>query len=128
MRIRRIISIVTIIAAIPHIGFLIFFISVYHASFTHWMVIEKFFIGITSLIGGILLWSEGVWGHRLSIISWLIIIFASLSALYVGLFHTPNANSQIVLLTKEVIVSSIGTVILFFLVRDLIKSRAVLQR
>jgi len=125
MRIRRIIGLITIIAAIPHIGFMIFFILVYHASFTHWVVIEKLLIGITSILGGVLLWREGFWGHRLSIISWTLILFPSLSALYVGLFHTSNANAQIVLLTKDIVVSLIGTITLFILVRDLIKFRTV---
>jgi len=125
MRIRRIIGLITIIAAIPHIGFMIFFIYAYHASFTHWMLIEKFLIGITSILGGALLWREGVWGHRVSIISWILLLFASLSALYVGLFHTSNANAQIVLLTKDILISSIAMIILFILVRDLIKLRTV---
>ena len=125
MKSRRIIGLITIIAAIPHIGFMIFFIFVYHASFVHWMFIEKILIGITSIPGGVLLWRESMWGHRLSIISWILILFASLSALYVGLFHTSNVNAQIVLLTKDIIVSSIGTITLFILVRDLIKFRTV---
>lgn len=125
MKSRRIIGLITITAAIPHIGFMIFFIFANHASITHWIVIEKLLIGITSITGGVLLWREGVWGHRLSIISWTLILFASLSALYVGLFHTSNVNAQIVLLTKDIVVSLIGTITLFILVRDLIKLRIV---
>ena len=120
MTIRKIIGLITIAAAVPHIGFLFYFVFIYHASMVSWTVIEKILITFTCISGGALLWSGGIWGYRISIIAWILLLFVSFSSLYVTIFHTPIEEFQAVLLTRDAIISSFGCIILFILLRDLI--------
>lgn len=121
MRDTKIIGLITIVAAAPNIGFLVFFGFSDHPSFLSWMVIEKFLTAITCISGGALLWRGLIWGYRISIVAWTLIIFASFSNLYVALFHTPDRNLQLVILAKDIIIAALGGLILVILLRDLIK-------
>lgn len=123
MRDTKIIGLITIVAAAPNIGFLVFFGFSDHPSFLSWMVIEKFLTAITCISGGALLWRGLIWGYRISIVAWILIIFASCSSLYVALSQTPNQNLQLVILAKEFIIAALGGLILVILFRGLIKYR-----
>ena len=125
MRHRKITGIITVTAAIPNIGFMFLFIFLYHASFVHWMVIEKFLIGITCILGGFLLCRGDIWGYRFSIIGWILILWSSISSLYVAIFHTTNANLQSVMFIKDIIFSLFSSTILFILFSDMIRLRKI---
>ena len=87
-------------------------------------IFDKFARRATGIIsGGALLWWGGIWGYRISIVAWILIIFASSSNLYVALFQTPNQNLQLVILAKDIIIAALGGLILVILFRDLIKYR-----
>jgi hypothetical protein len=123
MRDTKIIGLITIVAAAPNVGFLVFSSFSDHPSFLSWMVIEKFLTVIACMSGGALLWWGGIWGYRISVVAWILIIFASSSNLYVALFQTPNQNLQLVILAKDIIIAALGGLILVILFRDLIKYR-----
>jgi hypothetical protein len=123
MRDTKIIGLITIVAASPNIGFLVFFGFSDHPSLLSWMVIEKFLTAITCISGGALLWFGGIWGNRISIVAWILIIFASCSSLYEALFQTPNQDLQLVILAKDIIIATLGGLILVLLFRGLIKYR-----
>jgi hypothetical protein len=127
MKFLKMTGLITIVAAVPHIGSLLYLIFIYHSSLANWVVIEKFLISIACISGGALLWRGGIWGFRLSIIAWILVIYASSSNLYAAIFQTANTNIQSVILPKDIIISLLGCIILFILVKDLIKFRNVPQ-
>lgn len=125
MKKRKLLGTVTIIAAIPALGFILFFISKYNAPLYHWFVVEKMMIGFCSIIGGILLWRGHKWGYRLSTIGWAVILYASIMSLYVAFQPEVNEQLKITMMSKDIIYLLVGIPILSILIRDIIKTRTV---
>lgn len=123
MKKRKLLGSLTVIAAIPALGFMMFFLVVYNASLMHWLVIEKIIIGFTCILGGVLLWQGHKWGYRLSIIGWMVILYVSFSSIYVAFQPETNEHLRLAMFSKDAIYLTVGLPALVILIRDMIKTK-----
>ena len=124
MKISKLIAIITIIAATPNFGFIFYLFFSYHASTLNWIVIEKILTALSCIVGGALLWRENIWGYRISIIAWILILFVSISSIYVAVSHTTNIDLQLVMLSKDLIISLCGGIILVILLKGALRAKS----
>ena len=122
MKKRKILGTLTIIASLPALGFMLFFLVIYKAPFTHWLIIEKIVIVFSCIIGGILLWQGHKWGYRFSTIGWMMILYVSLSSVYVAFQPATKEHIRLAMFVKDAIYLSVGLPALVILVRDMIKT------
>lgn len=120
MKKRRFLSSLTIIAAIPSFAFVIFFTTSYDAPLTHWFVIEKLVIVFSCIIGGVLLWKGSKWGYQLSVVGWLVILYASIVSIYVAFQPATKEAARFTMFIKDGLFLTIGIPVFFILVRDII--------
>ena len=104
---------------------MIFIVILYQASFTHWIVIEKLLVGSACIFGAIFLWRGSIWGYRISILSWILILWISASSIYVAVSPKTIEDLRIVMLSKDIIFSVIGLTILSILIGDMLRMRRV---
>jgi len=119
---RKLLGSLTIIAAIPFLGFIIFFFSVYNIN---WFLIENIAIVIFCSVGGKLLWRSSKWGYRLSAIGWAILLFDSVTSVFAVLLTEITTQARTILITKDIIYLLIGIPADFILIRDMMKERKV---
>ncbi len=125
MKNRRILGIITVLAAVPTLAFLGYFVLSYSPPISHWLIWEKVAIGFFCLIGGIMLWKGKIWGYILSALGWGLLIFVHFSILiasYTDLdklkfssYLTKNWLSVVFILS--------GFLIIFTLLRDILKKK-----
>jgi len=122
---RRILGIITLLAAVPALAFLGFFVLSYSPPISHWLVWEKVAIGFFCLIGGIMLWKGNIWGYILSALGWGLIIFVHSSILlayYTGLDKLKLTGYLAGVWLSVVFILS-GSLIIFILLHDIWKKK-----
>jgi len=114
----------TIVAAIPSLVFLLFFVIMYSPSIYHWLIWEKVIIIVFCTFGGIMLWKESILGYFFSIIGWGIIIFVNASILR-AVFETSRLGPIAIIKNSwlNIFLVFAGIVIIFILVYNFLKSR-----
>jgi hypothetical protein len=122
---RIILGIITILAALPGLLFIIFFIGKYHPSLLHWLVVEKIVTALFCFVGGILLFKGDKWGYRLALIGWLLIIWASSSSVFAAFQPITSAQLRKGMLTKEAIILAIGVPTAIVMIREIVKTNKV---
>ena len=123
MKKRKIIGTITVLVAGPNVGFMLFFVLLYQAPLFHWLVIEKFLIVVSCILGGIFLWRSSIWGHRFSIVGWILILWTSVSSMFVEVYPTTNENLKAIILSKDIIFSIFSLTILSILLGDIIRQK-----
>lgn len=70
--------------------------------------------------GGVLLWGGSVWGYRLSLIAWALVVLTSLASV-MSLYQTPNVAETLATtwMTKDVFYILIAVPMMYVLARDL---------
>ena len=127
MKKRPLLGAVTVVAAIPFVVFLAYFTTQYQPPLAHWFVIEKAVVGISGIVGGVLLWYGNLWGYRLGLIAWVLITLSAMISL-VSLFEVsgkPEVNGLVTTAwaSKDTLYIIVATPVLYVLVRDLIDAR-----
>jgi hypothetical protein len=122
---RRVLAIITFLASIPSFTFVIRFISTYSPTIAHWVIWEKGCIILFCLAGSILLWQGNVWGYRLSIIGWALIIFVQMSIVIIFLFDLSKSNIVDITasLSINILFILVGVSSIYVLLRDIIRNR-----
>ena len=110
---RKLLGLLTIIAAIPPLAYALFFIIRYKAPITNILVVEKMVIVICCSIGGLLLWRGKRWGYALSAIGWLVILCTSIYGIY-------NIATRSDMLLQNGIFVAIGIPVFMILIIDII--------
>ena len=110
---RKLLGLLTIIAAIPSLAYILFFTIRYKASITNPLVMEKIVIVIFCSIGGLLLWQGKKWGFGLSAIGWLVILYTSIYGIY-------NIATRSDMFLQNGIFVAIGIPVFVILMRDII--------
>jgi hypothetical protein len=118
-------SLLTIIAAIPSLGFVIFFMRVYDAPLTHWFIMENLVIVFSCFIGGVLLWKGKKWGYRVSEIGWLIILYRSFMSIYVAFLPDTKEVTRVPMFITNAIFIVVGITVLIALIGDIVKRKHV---
>lgn len=118
---RQILGAVTILAALPGLLFILYFISSYNASLLHWLVIEKIITALFCFIGGGLLLKGNAWGYRLSLVGWILIIWASISSLLAAWQPVTSGQLQTNMFAKEAIYLAVGLPTVIILIREMIR-------
>ena len=125
MKKRKITGLITILAAIPRIGYILFFVTHNPAFLIHWVVIEKLLIATACILGGIFLWRGSIWGYRFSVLGWVMILWASASNIYVALAPSTNDNLSTIMLSNDMISSILCLTILSMLLGDILRIRKI---
>lgn len=112
---------------VPVIPDLLHFTSQYQPPLAHWFVLEKVVISVLGIVGGVFLWCGNVWGYRVGLIAWALIILSSLASL-VSLYQAsgqPDVAGRVTTtwISKDVIYILIAVPVLYVLARDLIERR-----
>lgn len=132
MKKRPLLGAITMLATIPFLGFLVLFISQYQPPLVHWFVMEKAAICIAGIIGGVLIWRGNVWGYRVGLIAWMLIVLSTLTSL-ASLYRasgTPDVTGTVgaTWAGKDVIYILVSVPILYVLARDLLVTRRKKQQ
>jgi len=126
---RRILGIITVLAAMPALAFLGYFVLTYSPPISHWLIWEKVAIGFFCLIGGIMLWKGKLWGYVFSALGWGLLLFVHSSILIA--FYTGLDKLKFTIYFAKVWLSVIfiisGSLIIFILLRDILKKGTELQ-
>lgn len=125
MKKRKFLGIITVLAAVPALAFLGFFLLSYSPPISHWLVWEKTAIGFFCLIGGIMLWKGSLWGYRLSTIGWGLIVFVHASILKAFYTNLDKINfiNYLAKVWFSVAFILIGTLIIFILLHDILRKK-----
>ena len=115
---RRLLGLLTIVAAIPSLAYALFFTIRYKAPITNFLVVEKIVIVICCTIGGLLLWRGKRWGLGLSAVGWLVILCTSIYGIY-------NIATRSDMLLQNGISVAIGVPVFVMLVREIIRREKV---
>ena len=123
MKKRRFFAIITILAAGPALVFLRYLILGYGTPIIHWLVWEKIAIAFFCLIGGIMLWQGNIWGYRLSVLAWALIIFVHSSILILFCTNLDKLMfpSYVVNISLNVLFILAGTLTIVILLRDILR-------
>jgi hypothetical protein len=124
MKTRRFLSTLTFIAAIPSLIFVIFFTKTYGAPLPHLFFLEKLFIVFSCIIGSILLWKGTKWGYKLSTIGWLVILYGSITSIYVAFQPDTKEATRYAMIAKDGLFLAIGIPVIVILIHDIIRKKA----
>lgn len=113
----------------PALAFLGYFVLTYSPPISHWLIWEKVAIGFFCLIGGIMLWKGKLWGYVFSALGWGLLLFVHSSILIA--FYTGLDKLKFTIYFAKVWLSVIfiisGSLIIFILLRDILKKGTELQ-
>jgi hypothetical protein len=119
---------ITILVTVPSLLFLYYFVPQYQPSLLHWFILEKVFVSILGIVGGVLLWRGNIWGHRVALAAWSLVALISIASL-ISLYQawgTSDASGSVATtwLRKDAIYLLFAMPMLFVIVRDLIAKKS----
>jgi hypothetical protein len=124
---RPFLGAITFLAAAPFLLFLIYYSSRYEPPFMHWLVLEKFAVAASGVVGGVLLWRGSVWGYRLGLVAWTLATVSSASSLlaWYQVSRQPHVSELLtaIWLSKDAAYILIAAPTTYILIRDLFERK-----